>query len=94
MSRVTVGVGVMAATFFMLPAESWRSYLGVGDQYFRAIQDSASVPNLPTPQHTGPVEGYIFGTDSLTNIEIEPVRRAGTARCTKSPSACRWSIWR
>jgi hypothetical protein len=63
----TVGVGV-AVTCLVLPAESWRSYLGVGDQYYRSIE-GRPLMQIPSPEHAGPVEGVTFGADSLTNIE-------------------------
>jgi hypothetical protein len=63
----TVGVGI-AATAFFLPMSSWQNYLRVGEQYFRAIQDPMSVPDLPRPLYEGPVEGvqFCFG---LPNVE-------------------------
>src|ERR1017187_7791689 len=63
----TVGVGV-TATALMLPFSSWPNYLGVGDQYFRSIQDPQTVPDLPQPLYEGSVEGVQFG-NSLRNIE-------------------------
>src|SRR5262249_9518290 len=63
----TIGVGIAATTLF-LPMSSWQNYLGVGDQYFRAIQDPVSVPDLPPPLHEGPVEGVQFCV-GLPNVE-------------------------
>jgi hypothetical protein len=63
----TVGVGV-ATTFLMLPTSSWQSYLDVGDQYYRAVEEPGPGPNdLPAPDHTGPVEGVQFCI-SLPNL--------------------------
>ena len=57
----TVAVG-LTATFAILPTSSWPSYLGVGDQYYRAVDDPGPGPNdLPAPDHVGPVEGVVFG---------------------------------
>jgi hypothetical protein len=64
----TVGVGA-AAAFLALPLSSWHSYLGVGDQYYRAVQGDPII-NVPRPVHEGPVEGVEFaGAHSLKNIE-------------------------
>jgi hypothetical protein len=52
-----------------LPAESWKSYLGVGDQYYRSIQGDPIVI-MDWPAHEGPVEGVEFaGEHSLCNVE-------------------------
>ena len=64
----TFGIGA-AATLAVLPMSSWRSYLSVGDQYYRAIQGEPIV-SMPRPAHDGPVEGTEFaGEHSLKNIE-------------------------
>jgi hypothetical protein len=63
----TVGVGI-AVAFLMLPTSSWQSYLDVGDQYYRAVDDPDMGPDdFPAPAHTGPVEGVQSG-NSLTNL--------------------------
>lgn len=63
----TVAGGVTAA-FLMLPASSWQSYLDVGDQYYRAVDDPEEGPDdIPEPDHVGPVEGML-SANSLTNI--------------------------
>ena len=63
-----VGVGVTAA-FLMLPTSSWQSYLDVGDQYYRAVEDPEPGPNdRPGSELTSYVfEGVAFG-NALTNV--------------------------
>jgi hypothetical protein len=46
----------------LLPWSSWPNYLVVGDQYFAQAQDYDAMPDIPPPQHEGPVEGVWFGT--------------------------------
>lgn len=62
-----VSAGVIA-TLLVMPMSSWQSYLGVGDQYFRKLQDPHAVPDLRRPFYEGPVEGVQFG-NSLPYIE-------------------------
>jgi hypothetical protein len=63
----TVGIGA-SATFLMLPTSSWQSYLDVGEQYYRAVEDPGPGPNdLSAPDHVGPVEGVNFCI-SLPNL--------------------------
>ena len=64
----TVAVGVTAA-FLMLPTSSWQSYLDVGDQYSRAVEDPRPGPNdRPGPELTSRViEGVEFG-NALSNV--------------------------
>jgi hypothetical protein len=63
----TVALGVGAA-YAALPESSWRSYLDVGDQYFRSIQDPESVPDRPRPSPHGIAEGTNFDA-ALPNVE-------------------------
>lgn len=55
----TAGIGV-AVTLAYVPESSWQSYLDVGEQYYRAIEDPESVPDRPRPDWDGEVEGVDF----------------------------------
>src|SRR5262249_37167923 len=57
----TVAAGLVA-TCLVLPASAWQSYLAVGDQYYRAVDDPWPGPHdRAAPDHTGAVEGMEFG---------------------------------
>lgn len=55
-------------TYSMLPTTAWQSYLDVGEQYYRAVDDPEPGPNdRRLPEHVGPVEGVQFH-HSLVNV--------------------------
>jgi hypothetical protein len=63
----TVAIGLIGTASY-LPPSSWRSYLDVGNQYFRVIQDPDSVPDQPRPTPTTVAEGSNFSV-ALPNVE-------------------------
>jgi hypothetical protein len=63
----TVVIGI-ALTASVLPTASWQSYLEVGEQYFRLIQDRDAVPDRTRFTSTTIAEGLDFG-ECLPNVE-------------------------
>jgi hypothetical protein len=63
----TVAIGGVVA-FAVLPTESWRSYLDVGDQYYRAIENPAALPDRPRSAPDSWAEGVDFD-HALRNVE-------------------------
>lgn len=63
----TVGIGLTIA-FLMLPTSSWPSYLDVGEQYYRVLQNPDAVSDRPRPVEHGRAEGVDFDR-ALNNVE-------------------------